>query len=113
MAIFVTFSFAFLPLLSQQAMAAHHVMDGIGSTLVATSLDQTKHQNVDGSCEQKSGTQSSEEQMNCCDMNCTSFAEFETADAPAFGLTVSEHFQIDAEQLTSRIAFELMRPPRA
>jgi hypothetical protein len=28
-------------------------------------------------------------------------------------LQVSEHFVIDAQQLTSRITFGLMRPPRA
>lgn len=112
MAVFVTLSLAFLPALSQQAMAAHHMMEGIESTLVPTSLDQAQHQNVDGSCEQKSGTQSSEEKMNCCDMNCASFAEFDNADAQIFALSVSNHFQIDADQLTSRIAYEFKRPPR-
>ncbi len=107
-AIFVALSLAFLPMLSQQAMAGHHVKDKIN--LVTTAYGQG---HASGSCAEKSGTQSSDMQMDCCDMNCSNFAAFEAIGVPAVQLQVSEHFEIDAEQLISRITFGLMRPPRA
>lgn len=108
MAVFVMLSLAFLPLLSQQAMAGHHIQED-GST--ASSQEHASMKS--GSCAEKSDTSSSDMQMNCCDMNCSNFAAFESTEVSAVQLQVSEHFVIDAQQLTSRITFGLMRPPRA
>jgi hypothetical protein len=108
MAVFVTLSFAFLPMISQQAMAGHHVNDGINLAAAASG-----HKHESGSCEKKSETQSTDKQMNCCDTNCSTFAAFEATEVPIVQLKVADHFEINAEQLTSRITFGLMRPPRA
>ena len=107
-AVLVTLSLAFLPMLSPQAMAGHHVKDAI-------SLDETasSQEHASGACAEKSDTSSTDMQMDCCDMNCSNFAAFESAEVSVVQLQVSEHFEIDAEQLTSRITFGLMRPPRA
>ncbi len=110
-AVYVALSLAFLPMLSQQAMAGHHVNDDVSVEATASSQEHTSMKS--GSCAEKSDTSSSDMQMNCCDMNCSNFAAFETAEISVFQLQVSEHFEIDAEQLTSRITFGLMRPPRA
>jgi hypothetical protein len=110
-AVFVTLSLAFLPMLSQQAMAGHHVNDDV--SLDATASSQEHASMKSGSCDEKSDTSSSDMQMNCCDMNCSNFAAFESAEVSAVQLQASEHFEIDAEQLTSRITSGLIRPPRA
>ncbi len=107
-AVFVTLSLAFLPLLSQQAMAGHHVKDEI---ILATTADGQEHSS--GPCAEKSETQTSDIQMDCCDINCSNLAAFEAIDVLAVQLQTADHFEIDAEQLTSRITFGLMRPPRA
>lgn len=112
-AFYVIFSLALLPLFSQRTMASHHIVDGRQSMLVMDSDDQSQHQSIDGSCEKKSGKQSSEEQMNCCDTNCESFAAFETSDVPAIVLSVSKHFETEGQQLASRMVYKFMRPPRA
>lgn len=111
MAVFVMLSLAFLPLLSQQAMAGHHVNDEVSIDATASNQEHTSIKS--GSCAEKSDTSSSDMQMNCCDMNCSNFAAFESTEVSAVQLQVSEHFVIDAQQLTSRITFGLMRPPRA
>ncbi len=110
-AILVTLSLAFLPMLSPQAMAGHHVNDDV--SLDANAVSQEHGSMKSGSCAEKSDTSSTDMQMDCCDMNCSNFAAFESAEVSAVQLQVSEHFEIDAEQLTSRITFGLMRPPRA
>lgn len=110
-AVFVALSLAFLPMLSQQAMAGHHVNDEIN--LAATAGSQEHASATSASCAEKSDTSSTDRQMNCCDMNCTSFAAFGATDVPVVQLQVADHFEVDAEQLTSRITFGLMRPPRA
>ena len=110
-AVFVAFSLALLPMLSQLAMAGHHVNDDVSVEATASSQEHASMKS--GSCAEKSDASSSDMQMNCCDMNCSNFAAFETAEISVFQLRVSEHFEIDAEQLTSRITFGLMRPPRA
>jgi hypothetical protein len=107
-AVFVTLSLALLPMLSQQAMAGHHVKDAINLAAIADSQEHAS-----GSCAEKSDTQSSDMQMDCCDMNCSNFVAFEATDVLAVQLQTADHFEIDAEQLTSRITFGLMRPPRA
>ena len=107
-AVFVTLSLALLPMLSQQAMAGHHVKDAINP---AATADGQEHSS--GSCAEKSETQTSDTQMDCCEMNCSNLAAFETTDVLAVQLQTADHFEIDAEQLTSRITFGLMRPPRA
>lgn len=106
-AVFVTLSLAFLPILSQQAMAGHHVKSEV-------KLDATvgSQEHASGSCAKKSDTQSSDMQMNCCDMNCSTIAAFEATAVLAVQLQVAGYFEIDAEQLTSRMTFGLMRPPR-
>ena len=103
-AVLVALSLAFLPLLSQQTMAGHHV-----------NLDVTKGSQLHEpeSCAEKSLMQSTDMQTDCCDMNCSTFEAFETADVLAVLLQSADYFEIDAEQLTSRITFGLMRPPRA
>ena len=108
MAVFVTLSLAFLPMLSQQAMAGHHVNDEIGIAATAGSQEHAS-----GSCAEKSDRSATDMEMDCCDMNCSNFAALGSAELSAVQLQVSEHFEIDAEQLTSRITFGLMRPPRA
>lgn len=109
-AVYVALSLAFLPMLTQQAMAGHHVKDDASISATASSQE---HESVkSGSCAEKSGTQSSDMEMNCCDMNCSSFAALETAVGTDGQLQIADHFEIDAEQLTSRIVFGLMRPPR-
>lgn len=110
-AVFVALWLAFLPMLSQQAMAGHHVNDDI--SLDANVGNQEHASAKSGSCAEKSGIASTDLQINCCDMNCSNFDTFEAAILPALQLQGSEHFEIDAEQLTSRILFGLMRPPRA
>ncbi len=107
-AVFVALSLAVLPMLSQQAMAGHH---GNNQINLAATVDVQEH--ASGSCAEKSETQSSDMQMDCCDMNCSGFAAFEATEVPAVQLQVTDHFEIDAEQLTSRMTFGLMRPPRA
>lgn len=110
-AVYVALSLVFLPILSQQAMAGHHVKD---DTSIRATASNQEHQSVkSGSCAEKSDTQSTDMQTNCCDMNCSGFAAFETAEAASIELRVADHFEIDVEQLTSRIVFGLMRPPRA
>ena len=108
LAVFVTLSIAFLPVLSQQAMAGHHVNDQIN---LAATADGQEH--ASGSCAEKSDTHSQDMQMNCCDMSCSSLAAFEATAIPAVQLQAVDHFETDAEQLTSRITFGFMRPPRA
>jgi hypothetical protein len=108
MAIFVTLSLAFLPMLSQQAMAGHHGNDGIN--IAATEIGQ---EHAQGSCAEKAKTQSTEKQMNCCDLNCSTFAAVEAIGVPVLETQVTDRFEFDAEQLTSRNTFGLMRPPRA
>jgi hypothetical protein len=110
-AIFVALSLAFLPMLSQQAMAGHHINDDI--SLDATASSQEHASMKSGSCAEKADTSSSDMQMNCCDMNCSNFVAFEATDVLAVQLQTADHFEIDAEQLTSRITSGLMRPPRA
>ena len=110
-AVYVALSLAFLPLLSQQAMAGHHVNDEI-------SLDQNdsgqEHALMkSGSCSEKSDSSSNSKKMNCCDMNCSNLAAFASAEVAVVHAQTSEHYEIDAEQLTSRMVFGLMRPPRA
>lgn len=110
-AVFVMLSLAFLPLLSQQAMAGHHIQDDVSVDATASSQEHASMKS--GSCAKKSDTSSSDMQMNCCDMNCSNFAAFESTVVSAVQLQVSEHFVVDAQQLISRITFGLMRPPRA
>lgn len=111
MTVFVMLTLAVLPGLSQIAMASHHAMGGAAVASVSSGED---HQMVDSSsCEQKSGTQSGEQQMNCCDMNCSGFAVVATKAVLPLNNYVEDYFETDAEQLTSRIVFGLMRPPRA
>ena len=110
-AVFVTLSLAFLPMISQQAMAGHHVNDDV--SLDATAGSQEHASATSGSCAEKPDTSSTDMRMDCCEMNCSNFAAFESAEVSDVQLQVSEHFEIDAEQLTSRISFGLMRPPRA
>ena len=106
-AVFVTLSLAFLPMLSQQSMAGHH---GTAANVFAATMDNQEH--VSGSCAEKSQTGSSDLQMDCCDMSCSSFAAFDAADVPAADLQMADHFGSDAVQLTSRTTFGLLRPPR-
>ena len=107
-AVFVTLSLAFLPMLSQQSMAGHH---GTADTAFATTMDDQEHES--GSCAEKSQTGSSDLQMDCCDMSCSTFAAFDAADVPPIDLQMADHFGSDAEQLNSRTTFGLLRPPRA
>ncbi len=109
-AVFVTLSLAFLPMLSQQAMAGHHVSDDV--SLDANAGSQEHASMKSGSCAEKSDT-SSDMQMDCCDMNCSNFAAFAATDVLTVQLQISEHFERDAEQLASRITSGLKRPPRA
>ena len=108
---YVALSLAFLPMLTQQAMAGHHVNEAVNVSATASSQEHSSAQS--GSCAEQSDTQSADKQMNCCDMNCSGFAAFEATEVPSVQLRIADHFEIDAEQLTSRIVFGLRRPPRA
>lgn len=110
-AVYVALSLAFLPLLSQQAMAGHHVSDEI--SLDQNEIGQEHASMKSGSCAEKPDSSNSAKKMNCCDMNCSNLAAFATAEVAVVQAQVFEHFEINAEQLTSRMTFGLMRPPRA
>lgn len=110
-AVVVTVSLTFLPILYQQAMAGHHTKGEFSSNTIATSIEHDG--SASSSCEEKAGSQSTDLQMNCCDMNCSTVASFEAAYVPTVQLRTADRFEFDAEQLTSRIMFGLMRPPRA
>ena len=84
MAVFVTLSLAFLPMLSQQAMAGHHVNNEINH---AATADSQVH--ATSSCAEKSDTQSSDKQMNCCDMNCSNLAALEATVVPSVQLKIA------------------------
>ena len=111
-AIFVTLSLAFLPMLSEQAMAGHHSNGTTDIVQVSLTSGQGHAFAKSGSCEETSKSQSGKMQLNCCDMSCSSFVAFATADIIVVNSQIADYFEVDAEQLTSRTSFGFMRPPR-
>jgi len=106
-------SFAFLiaamPILSQQAAASFQSIDGIPATLVA---GLTNHLDQVGSCEQKSDSETGQEQAKCCEVGCSSFAPI-GLESRLFLVGYGErYFLVEARLLSPRTNFGLERPPR-
>ena len=110
-AVCVALSLAFQPMLSQQAMAGHHINDEISLDVNMVSQEHVSIKS--GSCAEKSDSSTDTKKMNCCDMYCSNLAAFQAMEVPVVQLQKFEHFEINAEKLTSRVIFGLMRPPRA
>jgi len=106
----VMLSLAFLPILYQQAMAGHHDQRGVTFDVIESGM--VHESGTSSSCNEKSGPQSTDIQTNCCDMSCSTVVTFEAVEVLAFQLRAADRFEIDADQLTSRIMFGLMRSPR-
>jgi hypothetical protein len=111
-ALCLTFTIIFMPIIAQQAMASHHASAGTMSEVLAPSAIHSHEASAATSCEESPDNSKNEEQSNCCEMNCSSFAPVAVELGQFFGGVSNRHFQVDADQLVSRVNFGLMRPPR-
>ena len=108
-ALCVALSFAVLPILYQQAMAAHHAMDTSDAHGMSSGLTGDK---AVKSCEKQPAQNPGKGEMSCCDISCSSVVAFETMMTPLFANPDSEHTELEADELYSRVGFGLKRPPR-
>lgn len=111
-ALCLTFTITFMPIIAQQAIASHHAAAGTFSEVLVPSAIHSHEANAATSCEESPDNSTSEEQSNCCEMNCSSFATVAIELGQFLVGVSSRHFQVDADQLVSRVNFGLMRPPR-
>jgi hypothetical protein len=108
-ALCVALSLAFMPVLSQQAMAAHHTR---AAADVAVSMIHSHEATTAKPCEKTQDFNADKDVMNCCDMSCSFVATLEIGTVPVFTGHRSGYHQVDADELQSRMTFGLKRPPR-
>lgn len=108
MALCVALCLAVLPAVSHQAMASHHAVEAVKTAAVHS------HDAISAKpCDKQQGSKADKDQAGCCDISCSSFTAFGVTSIPALGGALPGHFQINADELDSRIVSGLKRPPRA
>jgi hypothetical protein len=108
-AISVTFLIAAMPILSQQAAASFQLTDKVPAALVA---GPTNHPDQAGTCEQKSDSDTGQEQAKCCEGSCFSFAPVGLEPLLSLVGYGERYFLVEARLLSPRTNFGLERPPR-
>ena len=107
-ALCVMVSLAFMPLLSQQAMAAHHASNAGIEQSVQSGHDMASTE----SCDKKTADKSGEASSDCCEMTCSPLMVFQPENLSGLQPIVNQQYAFVGDELSSSMTNGLKRPPR-